>query len=558
MLMSIKREFIEFNPDKVKTPAGEETDRVVIVDKTAGKIAFKGDPRQTREWLEGQKSKEDLGMVPSTEVVENVKGGTMLPGFTDAHEHPFLYASLADMVDVGKTEKLSQLVDQVREAGLEKTDRPLICGNWRTEVISRLSREDLDQAVPDRPVIVYDASFHGAVVNTKMAERISGSIGPNEDILGEFNTKTGRITEGYSIKSLEIISPSTEIIEGRVEKTFEQYFANGITGAHEMAINSWTELLTFLQMRKKWENKKFSFPVARAFLMPPMMEKLFQSQKELEKAGLWDDKLLPSLGLKLITDGSLGSRTARLSEQYLDKKTRGQWVVKVKEMNRVIEFALKHGIDQVAFHAIGDAAIKRVVRLAQQWGKKGQDFAGKDVDLTRWRIEHFEMPTPETLKDVKDLGMWVSMQPNFLTDYIYRDRISNRIKWICPHRKALGYKIPMMFGSDGMPMESLFGLWAATHALEEDQRLNFEEAMMAFSVMPKKYAGEEGGWLKSGERADIAVVDTEDLEKITGGIQPETIEDFDRAQKQIQANLRTSLPVLGTYVQGQKVYEKRK
>lgn len=552
------REFVEFRPDKVKTSAGEKTDRVVIVDKMSGKIAFSGDPRQAREWLDGQKSKEELKVVPRTETIETVTGGTMLPGITDAHEHPFLYASLADMIDLSEVKSLPQLLKKIKDAAGKTMAEPLVCGSWCTDVIPHLSKDDLDEIVPDRRVIVYDTSFHGAVVNDKMADKMKSSIGPKEDVLGEFSTKTGRLTEGYSLRSLEVISPVSDIIDGRVEKTFEQYFSNGITGVHDMAINSWSELLAFLQMRKKWENKKFSFPVARTFLMPSMLEKFFQSQKELEQAGLWDEKLLPSLGLKFITDGSLGARTAKMSEEYVDKATRGQWVVKIKEMNRVIKFALERGIDQVAFHAIGDEAIKRVVRLTQQWAEKGKEMAGKDIDPGRWRIEHFECPFSEkVMENVKDLGMWVSMQPNFLTDYVYRDRISSRIKWICPHRKVLGYKIPMMFGSDGMPMESLFGLWAATHALEEDQRLNFEEAMMAFSVMPKKYAGEKGGLLEPGEKADIAVVDTEDFEKIIGGIQPKTVEDFDRAQKQIQRSLRTSLPVLGTYIQGQKVFEKK-
>jgi len=555
--MSMKRELIELSPDKVKTPEGETTDTVVIIDKNLGEIAFKGDPRQTREWLDGQKSRERDKTGPEIEVVERNKGGTIIPGTIDTHEHPFLYASLAGGIDLSKKTNLAELIAQVKKAGSGKGSDPLICNEWHTDVIPDLSKADLDEAVPDRPVIVYDASYHGAIINSKMIEMLKAVISPKEKILGEFSSRTGRITEGFAIKAMEIISPPAEIIEGRVESTFREYFSNGITGVHDMAINSWSELMAFLQMRKEWKDKKFSFPVARSFLMPPMLEKLFKNQKELENAGLWDDTLLPTLGLKMITDGSLGSRTARLSEQYIDKDTYGEWAIHIQEMNRVIEFALKHGVDQVAFHAIGDEAIKKVVRLAQQWGKKGKDFVGKDVDLTRWRIEHFEMPTSETMQNVKDLGMWVSMQPNFLTDYVYQDRIGDRIKWICPHRKALGYKIPMMFGTDGMPPETLFGLWAATHALEPDQRLNFEEAMMAFSITAGKYTEEKRGLLEPGEIADIAVVDTDDFEKIIGGTQPQTVEDFADVQKEIRDNLRNSLPVLGTYVAGRKVYEKK-
>lgn len=553
----MKRELLEFRPEKIKTPEGEQKETVLFIDKTKREIAFKGDPREAREWLRGQESKAELGAGPKTEIKEHIEDGVVMPGMVDTHEHPFLFASFEDAIDLTEAKTKSDIIEIARKTAKERKGEPVILMNWRTELVPEILKKDLDEISQNQPIVVFDPSFHGAVINQKMGELIEKSINPKEQIQGEFDYKSGRITEGYAIKTFEHISPSTEIVEGRVEKTMENYFANGITGVHDMAIGSWEQFLAYLNLNNKWRGRKYSFPVTRAFLLPHVFEKFIGNKKNLEKAGLWKDELLPTLGLKMITDGSFGSRTAKLSERYIDKKTRGIWASKLQEMNRLIKMAQKEGIENVSLHAIGDEAIKRVVELAQKWAKESEGI-GEKTDFNKWRIEHFELPIPEKmLQEVKNLGLWVSMQPNFLTDYVYRDRLGKRIKWICPHRKVLNYKIPMMFGTDGMPPETLFGIWAATHAVEKNQRLNFEEALFAFSVMPGRYLGKEKGWLKPGEKADIIVADSSDFEKALGTEQPKTVEEFDELQKQVQNNLRKTLPVLRTFIEGKEVYRKK-
>ena len=66
-------------------------------------------------------------------------------------------------------------------------------------------------------------------------------------------------------------------------------------------------------------------------------------------------------GVKTFTDGSLGGRTAKLSEPYADAPDEtGTWVVDPEELHELVREADDLGL-QVTAHAIGDEAIDAVL-----------------------------------------------------------------------------------------------------------------------------------------------------------------------------------------------------
>ena len=73
--------------------------------------------------------------------------------------------------------------------------------------------------------------------------------------------------------------------------------------------------------------------------------------------------------IKLLTDGSLGARTAYMRQSYADApETAGVAVYTQDALNEVVALAHRNGM-QVAFHAIGDGAIEQVVRSVEYAGK---------------------------------------------------------------------------------------------------------------------------------------------------------------------------------------------
>jgi hypothetical protein len=117
-----------------------------------------------------------LGQGPAPEAKQKVDvgGRLVLPGFQDAHVH-----LLSGGLDLATA---AQLYDEVNEAGLLATlaaharampNMPIVLGSgWQPGLFGdhNLTAAVLDRAVSDRPVVVYDSSFHNACLNSRAIE----------------------------------------------------------------------------------------------------------------------------------------------------------------------------------------------------------------------------------------------------------------------------------------------------------------------------------------------------------------------------------------------------
>ena len=514
----MENELSIYQPEKIVTPEtglrGKEN-VVLAVDQVTGEIVFRGTDEEAKQWW----ANEDTQQKYSAHRRVDHKGNVVLPGAVDTHNHPVLFTVFDETVDLSGAETPDQFRDDIREkakGGAEK----IMAINWRTEKIQGVDKKELDAICPDKSLVVIDPSFHGGVLNSRAIKELGRIIKPEEMKLlaGTFDKKTGRVTEEFMIRAWETAAPSVEMMEKGAEKNLETWLSQGITGVHDMEMTSWDQFQAFLQMQKDWQEKKgLTFPVDRFYIAPHIMERLFGEIKNLEQQGLWQGDLFKKMGMKLIADGAFGTHSAKVFSRYDDQDTRGEWASKIERVNNAIQMALEHGVENIAIHAIGDEAVARVIKLAQKWERDAQAIQGKPLDTSKWRIEHFELANQQQMKDAAGMGMWVSMQPNFLSDGVdYMKRLGNRTKLLCPHRQVLDSKVAMMFGSDNMPTSALYGIWAATHAPNPEQRVTFPEALAAYTIMGQRHSGREQGDLKVGERADIAVLPPDALAGLEG------------------------------------------
>ena len=514
----MENELSIYQPEKIVTPEtglrGKEN-VVLAVDQVTGEIVFRGTDEEAKQWW----ANEDTQQKYSAHRRVDHKGNVVLPGAVDTHNHPVLFTVFDETVDLSGAETPDQFRDDIREkakGGAEK----IMAINWRTEKIQGVDKKELDAICPDKSLVVIDPSFHGGVLNSRAIKELGRIIKPEEMKLlaGTFDKKTGRVTEEFMIRAWETAAPSVEMMEKGAEKNLETWLSQGITGVHDMEMTSWDQFQAFLQMQKDWQEKKgLTFPVDRFYIAPHIMERLFGEIKNLEQQGLWQGDLFKKMGMKLIADGAFGTHSAKVFSRYDDQDTRGEWASKIERMNKAIQMALEHGVENIAIHAIGDEAVARVIKLAQKWERDAQAIQGKPLNTSKWRIEHFELANQQQMKDAAGMGMWVSMQPNFLSDGVdYMKRLGNRTKLLCPHRQVLDSKVAMMFGSDNMPTSALYGIWAATHAPNPEQRVTFPEALAAYTIMGQRHSGREQGDLKVGERADIAVLPPDALAGLEG------------------------------------------
>ena len=138
--------------------ANDEAPRGEAIAVKADRIVFVGSNADAQKYV-GQ----------STRVVD-LKGGTVLPGFTDSHQH-LSGVGLREMtLNLEGTTSLQDFLAKVKarvaqaKPGEWVTGRGWIETHWKPPVFP--TRWDLDKVAPDNPVILGRADGHGAVANS--------------------------------------------------------------------------------------------------------------------------------------------------------------------------------------------------------------------------------------------------------------------------------------------------------------------------------------------------------------------------------------------------------
>jgi predicted amidohydrolase YtcJ len=207
------------------------------------------------------------------------------------------------------------------------------------------------------------------------------------------------------------------------------------------------------------------------------------------------------MGIKMFADGSIGSRTAWMTEEYSDGGVGGQYTDRdtlIETSGRAADLGL-----QVMTHALGDAAVAAVVDVYRE--------VAASHDLVRPRIEHLELvPGPEW-KAMEELGVVASMQPNFTVNWgmpggMYEDAIGDR--YLNTNLYARAMDLQLALGSDCMPMGPMFGIRGATEHPNPQARLTFDQAISAYTE-GGAYASmmeDSAGRLEPGSAGDLVVL----------------------------------------------------
>ena len=134
----------------------------------------------------------------------------------------------------------------------------------------------------------------------------------------------------------------------------------------------------------------------------------------------------------------------------------------------------------IAIHAIGDVAIEQTIDSIEQTNVHSK------FDLIR--IEHAQLISEAQAVRAKELGIVLSMQPNFNSDSeVYVDRLppamldaNNPFRMLID---TVGFTpgVDLIFGSDGMPHGIEHGLKEVTTPTRESQKLTVEEFTLGYT-----------------------------------------------------------------------------
>jgi len=448
-----------------------------------------------------------------TDVID-LDGRVVIPGFVDAHTHMESFGQYLVHADLSGAGSLDEALSTLREeADTGDDDREWVFGfgwdesDWPEN--RYLRRDDLDRISDDRPIAAIRVDMHLAALNSVALERLRDEM-PDAEVRTADGEPTGVVVE-------DAVGPVREAVASDPAETRELLTAArdeahelGVTGVHEKVRDSHAPRV----YRELDREDELGLRVRIDYWSDHLDAVLETGLRTNHGSGM-----VRVGGIKSFTDGSLGGRTAKLSEPYADDPDEtGQWVVDPEELRDLVERVDEEGF-QLTVHAIGDEATRETVAAFE---------ACEDPGGARHRVEHAELVDQDVLDRMAEAGIVASCQPNFLKwageEGLYQDRLGEeRRRRSNAFRELLDAGVPLAFGSDCMPLDPLLGVHHAVNAPDERQQLSVTEAIRAYTRGSAYAAFDEDrlGTIEEGKLADLVALERSPWEH------PDEIDDID-------------------------------
>ena len=424
-------------------------------------------------------------------------GRCVVPGFVDSHIHFFQTGLDLKFIDLSGSSCFDEVEGRLR-AGARGKRSWVFAHSFEEDALTdldRVTRKELDRVFPDRPVWVNRVDYHSAVVNSAALRRLELPRGTRGLMLcGDEPNGILRADAYLVAKAAASRAYPVETKDRAVKAAAQACVARGITAVHA------------LEGGKLFGDEGVAMMLRKMGAIPLDVTIFLQ-----EKSVYFSTKLgFEHLGGCILIDGSIGSYTAALDEEYQGQPgVRGMVYEKAREFFAFVEEAHATGV-QLAFHAIGPRAIDLVLEAYARALHKVPRFDH------RHRIEHFELATDAQIQRAVDLGVVVAMQPTFEHLWggpsgMYASRLGERWRATNRLRTIKDAGLVIAGGSDAnvTPPDPLLGIHAAVNHPNDEERLSPEEALRMMTL-DAAYAGfneRRHGSVVPGKEASFVVLE---------------------------------------------------
>jgi predicted amidohydrolase YtcJ len=373
--------------------------------------------------------------------------------FHDHHFHPMGYAQMMTGLELMDSADLEEVKARVA-ARAEQTTGAIIGQRLNDEGLAELrlpTRTDLDEAVPDRPVVLYRYCGHIAVANSA-ALKLAGIGAETPDPPGgsfdrdRTGFPTGVLRETALLVIGNAIAPLAEApSDGDVLEALRgllDYGLGSITGMVSSTDPIWCgvgdELETLCRLAP-------DLPLdIDVYVITESPTDLVSAAKRIAEA----DGRLRFSGRKGFADGSFGGHTAAMYEPFTDKPdATGTLRLYPGQALTMADASLEIG-GGVALHAIGDRANDAVLDVFDTLISGG-------ANPSMLRVEHASLLTEPAIERMAGLGVTASVQPAFLgseASWLQKRLGEERMERVYPFRSLEDAGVPLFGGSDS-PVE---------------------------------------------------------------------------------------------------------
>ncbi|MCG6949172.1 MAG: amidohydrolase family protein [Acidobacteria bacterium] len=370
-----------------------------------------------------------------------------LPLLRDHHNHPSTYAAMNGCLDIRHITDKRRAIELIRE----REDPLVFVLGWNNS----LYRFDAAELERMPPVFICNHALHEFLIN-KGAEQLLG------DRYLEVIANVG--DGGWVQRNIAKILGLIVTVRGCDSQALSEFYRGilelGVWSAEDMLLPSGDTANTFANSGL-WHR-------TRLWADPDVYLSMSDSSRDLVH------------GIKLFADGALAAQTAALTVPYLSGKR--EFLFRTDDqlmelLERIGDFG-----KPVAIHAVGDCASQQVIRVA---GRARRQLSS----CPAIRMEHCPFLDRVQALEAKDLGITLSMQPNFSSESVdYRDRLSEDLCAVNqPFRMLIdraGF-VPgedLLFGSDEMPQGVEFALQMSLFPPYPGQRLTLEEFQAGYCL----------------------------------------------------------------------------
>lgn len=422
------------------------------------------------------------GVLTVSGEVLDADGAWAIPGLWDNHVHTMQWALAAMRTPLGAATSAAEAARTISGVHPFPDGRRVGTGFRDALWADRPSLDILDAVTGTVPTYLVNADLHSVWLNTAALAREG------------FRSEDGvlRETEAFEI-SRRLNAVDAAHGDAAMIRAGDQAANRGVTGLVDFDM-AWNAEAWPRRIRSGFAAHRIEFAV-----YPFDLERAVSAG--LRSGHLCEDADAPEHGrglvhvgsLKIIADGSLGTRTAACSHSYPgEPENFGMLTVPADELATLLMQAAASGFS-AAVHAIGDRATTSALDAFTTTGAVGS-------------IEHAQLVRHADLARFARLGIVASVQPQHAVD----DRDLADRHW--PLQSALGYPLASLraagaelrFGSDApvAPLDPWQAIAAAVSRTDDDRESWHPEEQITFDHALEASVRSA---LRPGEPADIVL-----------------------------------------------------
>ncbi len=447
----------------------------------------------------------------------DAKNRPIYPGFIDAHCHFLWYGNSFFQVDLTDVKSWEEAIEKTLAFSNEYDDLWIVGNGWdqnKWENQEFPNKERLDQLFPDRAVFLKRIDQHAAIANQKALD-IAGIDATVKVDGGVIETIDGELSGLLIDNAIGLLSKAVPPMnESRMReallKAEEMCFAVGLTSVNDaMLENNMANTIDSLQQAGELQMNIHG-------MLTPSQE----NKDQFLKKGPYVTEKLRLGAFKYFADGALGSRGAKLKEEYSDEVgNKGLFLIDSIELLSEAKELFQYGF-QMNTHCIGDEANRRVLNI---YGEVLQSTNDR-----RWRIEHAQMLNPDDFELFKKYTIIPSVQPTHAIsdmDWVENRLGQERLKTAYAYKQLLDQNGILALGTD-FPIEDidpLLTFYAATvrkkyhkpasSSFQAENAISKEEALKGMTIWAAISSFEENrrGSLEIGKVADFIILNQDIL-----------------------------------------------